>query len=206
MNVLIIAPHPDDEAIGCGGAICLHTQRSDHVEVVFLTSGELGLKHLPQQAAWNIREEEARQAGHILGIARLHFLRLPDWFVSENIAAGAGQVSNVLETLRPELIYQPHSLDEHPDHHAAGEVLTSALSRAGVQAVNRRHYELWSPLAKFDELEDITGVMARKLRAIRCYGSQLTEFRYDQAIRGLNRYRGELSAKCRFAEVFASHL
>src|SRR5689334_5027811 len=122
MNVLVIAPHPDDEAIGCGGAICLHTQSSDHVEAVFLTSGELGLKHLPREAAWNIREEEARQSSHILGIARLHFLRLPDWFIADHIAAGAAQISNVLETLCPELIYLPHKRDDHPDHHAANDV------------------------------------------------------------------------------------
>ena len=46
MNVVLIAPHPDDESIGCGGTVCHHTDRGDRVAVVFLSSGELGLQHL----------------------------------------------------------------------------------------------------------------------------------------------------------------
>ena len=65
MNVLVVAPHPDDETIGCGGTLCLHQQRGDRVVVVFLTSGELGLKHLPPQEAWTIREKEANAAARI---------------------------------------------------------------------------------------------------------------------------------------------
>ena len=79
MNVVVIAPHPDDEAIGCGGSICLHHSRGDRVTAVFLTSGELGLKHLPADEACRIREAEARAAATILGIAAIDFLRLPDW-------------------------------------------------------------------------------------------------------------------------------
>jgi hypothetical protein len=50
--------------------------------------------------------------------------------------------------------------------------------------------------------EDISRFMRRKLRAVRCYQSQLEEFRYDRAVRGLNQYRGCLAARCRYAEVF----
>src|SRR5262252_5885989 len=45
-NILVIAPHPDDECIGCGGAICLHAAKGDRVVIVFITSGEKGLKNL----------------------------------------------------------------------------------------------------------------------------------------------------------------
>jgi len=82
MNVLVIAPHPDDESIGCGGALCLHAGRRDPMAVVYLTSGELGMKHLPRNKAWLTREREAERATQILGVAKCFFLRLPDWFMS----------------------------------------------------------------------------------------------------------------------------
>ena len=55
---------------------------------------------------------------------------------------------------------------------------------------------------QYDHVEDITETMARKLRAVRCYRSQLAQYRYDRAVHGLNQYRGITAAKCRFAEVF----
>ena len=78
MNIMVIAPHPDDEAVGCGGTIRLHAERGDRVTAVFLTSGELGLPHLPPETACRIREDEAAVAAEVLGIAALSFLRWPD--------------------------------------------------------------------------------------------------------------------------------
>src|SRR5688572_26076441 len=127
MNVLVIAPHPDDESIGCGGALCLHARRGDRITVVYLTSGELGLKHLPRQEAWHLREREARRAAKILGIARLFFLRLADWFVSDAVAKGAAKLRPILRRAKPDLIYVPHEQDWHPDHKAALPMLRAAL-------------------------------------------------------------------------------
>jgi LmbE family N-acetylglucosaminyl deacetylase len=61
---------------------------------------------------------------------------------------------------------------------------------------------VWTPLPAHDHVEDVTPAMTRKLRAVRCYASQLGHFRYDLAVRGLNQYRGRLAARTRFAEVF----
>jgi LmbE family N-acetylglucosaminyl deacetylase len=77
MNILVIAPHPDDETIGCGGTLCLHAYNGDRVTAVFLTSGELGLKKLRREQAWKIREHEARRAAKILGLADLFFCVSP---------------------------------------------------------------------------------------------------------------------------------
>ena len=202
MNVLVIAPHPDDEAIGCGGTICLHSARGDHVTAVFLTSGEQGLKHLACEKAWRVREAEARQSAAILGIVDLEFLRLADWSSREQIRSAAPRLRAVLNREMPELIYLPHPGEWHPDHQAALACLRAALRGWRGPEPALRGYEVWTPLGHYDEVEDISKVMLRKLRALRAHRSQLRGWDYARAITGLNQYRGVMAAKCRYAEVF----
>ncbi len=202
MNVLIIAPHPDDEALGCGGTVCKHSAGGDRVAAVFLTSGELGLKQLPRDRAWRVRESEARKAARILGIKRIEFLRLPDWHVGQHIKEGARLLRPVLKREAPEVIYLPHPGDWHPDHQAAWLVLQAAWGRGSAPPPKALGYEVWTPLSAYDQVENITKVMSRKIRALRAHRSQLDEFDYERAVRGLNQFRGELAGKCRYAEVF----
>lgn len=202
MNILVIAPHPDDEAIGCGGTICKHARKGDRLVAVFLTSGELGLKQFTREKAWGIREKEARQAAKILGMAEPVFLRGPDWMIGSHAAKVAKTLRPVLRQEKPEIIYLPHEREWHPDHAAALRIVRAALKGSGLTAPALRGYEVWTPLTKFDQVEDITSVMPRKLRALRAHRSQLTEFDYVRAVRGLNEYRGALAAKSRYAEVF----
>jgi LmbE family N-acetylglucosaminyl deacetylase len=207
MRVLIIAPHPDDESIGCGGAAALHRERGDEVDAVFLTSGELGLRHLPADQARSVREAEARAAAVVLGLRRTAFLRLPDWGCADAIEQGAALLGPLLspeagEESGPGLIYVPHPDEDHPDHAAAIAMVRAALASRRPAAPWVLGYEVWTPLSRFDHVEDISPAMDRKLAAVRCHQSQLSSFRYDEAVAGLNRYRGELAARSRFAEVF----
>lgn len=202
MNALVIAPHPDDEAIGCGGAVCLHAGRGDRVSVVFLTSGELGLKHLPREEAWRVREREAEAAAEILGVKSMTFLRLPDWYLGERVEEAALALAPVLARETPQRLYVPHSHESHPDHRAALPAVRAALAGLGAPVPDLLTYEVWTPLGEYDHVEDITSVMSRKLRAVRSYASQLEGFRYDRAVRGLNEYRGALAGRCHYAEVF----
>lgn len=203
-RVLVIAPHPDDEAIGCGGMICLHRQRGDPVHVVFLTSGERGIEGMAEDVVRTIREAEAREAAQVLEVEGITFLRLPDLGLAGAVERGGRELGQILGRQAPELIYLPHPEEAHPDHQAALLLVRAGLaSLAGrAAAPELRAYEVWSPLVRHDWVEDISAVMGRKLRAIRCYRSQLGTFRYDQAVRGLNRYRGVLAAGSRFAEAF----
>jgi N-acetylglucosamine malate deacetylase 1 len=203
-HVLVIAPHPDDESIGCGGTIRLHRERGDKVRVVFLTSGELGIPDTSLERARAIREAEATEALGILGVAKMDFLRLPDMGVLRHLDEGVERFARILDAEKPGIIYLPHHAEAHPDHGAALPLIRSALRHIddGRAALKLRGYEVWTPLMNHDWAEIITPHMATKLRAVRCYQSQLSQFRYDRAVRGLNQYRGCLAARTRYAEVF----
>jgi LmbE family N-acetylglucosaminyl deacetylase len=205
-RVLVIAPHPDDEVIGCGGALCLHRARGDPVHAVFLSSGERYTEDAPAEPNRRLREAEAEQAGQVLGLQGLDFLRLPDLGLSDDVAGAAGRLWPVLDARRPNIVYLPHPGEAHPDHATALPILRAALAALPPEAElpELRGYEVWSPLPHHDWVEDVSAVMARKLRAVRCYRSQLRVFRYDAAVRGLNRYRGVLGAGSRYGEAFVT--
>jgi LmbE family N-acetylglucosaminyl deacetylase len=202
MNILVIAPHPDDETIGCGGSLLLHSAAGDRVAAVWLTSGELGLKRLDATKARQIREREARRAGALLGLAELIFLGYPDWAVAQHQEAIQQDLVSILKRIAPDTIYLPHPLDDHPDHQPVSHLVKSAIQKGALAKPELRGYEVWSPLPRVDYTVDITQVMIRKVRALRAHRSQLQEFHYVRAMRGLNQFRGALAGKCPYAEVF----
>ena len=201
MKLLVVAPHPDDESIGCGGTLRLYVERGDRVDVVFLTSGELGLEELAPDAARKVREAEAEEAAALLGLNSLAFLRHPDWFVDDVGEAVQHDLVRLVEDQVPDRVLYPHSGEGHPDHAAAARIVDRVAGLLGTP-FERAAYEVWTPMTDFDDVEDISGVVETKLAAVRTYASQLSKFRYDDAVEGLNRFRGALAGHCAYAEVF----
>lgn len=204
-RILVIAPHPDDEAIGCGGTLRQHVVAGDDVRTVFLTSGEQGGHGLSPEETALRREAEARRAAGILGIEDLQFWRIPDG----RVRASNGLVERLQTLLRqwkPDTVYVTHSGEMHTDHRAAAR-----LTRRAVRGLNpTRHrptvlmYEVWTPLPGMDEIVDITAHVALKRRAIRAHRTQCAVMRLDEAALCLNRYRGEMHCwpEGDYAEVF----
>ncbi len=202
MNILVIAPHPDDESIGCGGTICLHTDRGDYVAAVFLTSGEFALSDLPREKAWVIREGEAQESADILGITSVTFLRRPDHYLGDGIEEAATELRLLLERQQPQLIYLPHAYEGHSDHRACQPIVQAALSNTLIPPPALLGYEVWTPLSEYDRAENISQTMTRKLQAVCAHGSQTKQVRYDRAVSALNEYRGTMTQVGRYAEVF----
>src|SRR5947207_1222395 len=123
--------------------------------------------------------------------------------LGEDIPAAATNLSGVLKRDAPEKIYLPHPNEWHPDHRASLPATQLAIRESGIAAPRLLGYEVWTPLAEYQHVEDITSVMPRKLRALRRHASQISSWDYVRAVRGLNEYRGVMAGRCRYAEVFS---
>jgi LmbE family N-acetylglucosaminyl deacetylase len=206
-NILVISPHPDDEAIGCGGTIRKHAEEGDHVSVIFLTSGGQGGHGKSEVETIQIREQEALEAKDILHISNVYFWNEPDGKLKAS-EKNIDRLHQAIESLHPDIIYVPHSNEQHPDHQAAAQLVRQVMTSLNGDTVKPEvyMYEVWTPIQDMDQIVDISPYIDIKRAAIQAYRSQCNAVKFDEAILGLNRYRGEMHSwpGGDFAEVFLS--
>jgi LmbE family N-acetylglucosaminyl deacetylase/glycosyltransferase involved in cell wall biosynthesis len=199
--VLVLAPHPDDEVFGCGGAIMSQVDAGDPVHVIILTDGgrQEGMGDDPQ-LYMEQRKRESIDAASILGYGSPLFWGLPD----RGLKYGEQLIQRVISAIREfdaQLIYAPSLLEMHPDHRVLGMVAAEALRRHG-NDIRLAMYEVGIPLCP-NRLLDITPFMARKQTAMKCFASQFEIQDYDQHISALNRFRTyTLSKEIKAAEAY----
>ena len=200
-RVVVLAPHMDDEVIGCGGTLARHVASGAEVTVVFLTDGRRGGKASAGQSTVSAtRKREAQLALGELGINRIVFLDGEDGRLGTTPGLGSA-LRAALAAARPQVVYLPFFLEEHPDHRAASALLAEAVS--GTELSFRCHgYEVWTPLFP-NCFVRIDATVEAKRRALGHYQSQLAEADYLHTGLGLNAYRsGALLDSCRYAEAF----
>ncbi len=189
---LIVAPHQDDESLGCGGLIALLRSFNVPVTVLFISDGTGShpqSRTFPSNRLRDTREAEAREALQILGVATdaMRFLRFRDTAVptagTADFAAAAERVRRVVADTRPGTIILPWRRDPHCDHRAAWQLIRAALE--GQQSQPRLlEYPIWvwelagtGDLPHAGEVEgwrlDIAAVLAQKQTAIAAHRSQL---------------------------------
>ncbi len=204
-RIVVLAPHMDDEVIGCGGTLARHIGCGSQVTVVFLTDGcgggAAGNASTGRAAIAATRKREAQLALAELGIMKLVFLEGEDGRLGAN-ADLVDALRSALVAARPDIVYLPFFLEEHPDHRAASALLSEAVSGAGM-SFQCHGYEVWTPLFP-NCLVRIDETVEAKRRAIGHYQSQLAEADYLHTALGLNAYRSSalLNGQCRFAEAF----
>ncbi len=196
-RLLVLAPHPDDEAIGCGGVVALHRRGGRTVRIVVLTDGAEG-------GDAPLREEESRRGVARLGDADLHFLGFADRALDDEAAP---RIREHLLDFRPDLILVPSPIEIHPDHFAVARLFCELIQRdetlfADLAVARVAFYEVGQPLRP-NAIVDISEVAETKYAAIAEHASQAAVRDYAGYARGLNAYRAmTLPAGAQFAEAY----
>jgi bacillithiol biosynthesis deacetylase BshB1 len=178
LDLLAIAPHPDDAELTCGGTLIRAVDAGHRVGVLDLTAGEMGTR-----GTVALRAAEAAAAARILGVCIRENLGLPDAGI-ENDQASRERLVHRLRALRPRVVILPAPRGRHPDHRRAAELARDACFLAGLARYAPGEHPAFRPVKLLHAMAyredavsptfvvDITDQFARKLAAIACYASQ----------------------------------
>jgi glycosyltransferase involved in cell wall biosynthesis/LmbE family N-acetylglucosaminyl deacetylase len=198
-DVLVLAPHPDDEVFGCGGAIMRHVEHGISVQVIIVSDGAYGLEGNARSEHIQQRQQESLNAAAYLGYGVPEFWGLRD----REVLYGEKLVCRILDAIQDvDLIYAPSVFEMHPDHRALGMAVIEAVRRHSNKSLRLALYEVGVPLCP-NLLLDISDLAQRKMAAMECFVSQNEKQRYDLDIAALNRFRTyTLPAEVTAAEAY----
>jgi LmbE family N-acetylglucosaminyl deacetylase len=188
-RVLVIAAHPDDELLGCGGTLALHVKAQDEVTVVIACEGE-SLRYGPNGVG---QGEHTRAAAATLGVSqvrRLNFSdqRLDTVTLTEIITA----LERVIRDVRPHIVYCQYGGDVNRDHQLLFQALLVAARPTepyieAVYAFDTASSTEWAFPRTFipDTWVDISTTLDVKLAAMACYVSELREYPHPRSLQAL---------------------
>jgi LmbE family N-acetylglucosaminyl deacetylase len=197
-RALCLAPHADDEVLGCGGTLALHRAQGDDVRVVIAFDGRLGLPH---GAGPELRCAEAQRGGAILDLSDYVFLGYPEGHEpsSADLEQAAERLRAIVADFGPDVVYAPWVGEEHLDHSSLARAACLALEGFAGEAWG---YEVWTPLVP-ERVIDVTPVWERKLASLAEHASQLAHGDLEARMRGLATLRGvHLHDGGRYGEAF----
>lgn len=186
-KILVTAPHPDDESIGCGGLIALY---HDQVDVLLVTDGYNA--ELDNRDASEIRQKEfikAMETAQVHGYTMLH--------IPEHEILKHREKFREIDFSQYAHVFVPNRHEEHSDHIAVYQAVKSLVRKN----TKLYEYEVWTTLRKPDLLLDIAPVLEQKQNMILCHASQVRELDYCALATGLNAYRG-LTHGLKYAEGY----
>lgn len=209
-TVLVVAVHPDDETLGCGGAILRHVARGDRVHWMICTA-------LDDGDGWSA-ERIARRAGEIeavaehFGFAGVHALGFPTTRLDEvprSLLVEA--MGKVVAQVRPRVVYLPFRSDVHSDHRVAYEAAFSCTKPFRYPSVER--VLMMETLSETDCADaafapnvyvDVTAHMDAKVEAMGLYAGELGEHPFPRSERGIRALGTLRGATCgvQYAEAF----
>lgn len=194
-KILVIAPHPDDEVLGCGGTIAKHNLNGDEVYLCIVTKA-----YPPEWSEDEVeeRKKEVFKAGESLGIKQVYFLDLPtvklDTIPQKELN---NLIAQVIDKVKPQIIYIPHKGDVNKDHQIVFDATMVAIRPKPDLLIEKvLSYETLSETgwaAPFPESAfipnvwvDISGVVETKLKAMSEYKSELKEFPHPRSLEAIS--------------------
>lgn len=204
-RILVIAPHPDDETLGAGGAIAKFSSNGHEVHVLMISG------HLPplyEQKDYERTVKEARKAFDILGVADSTFLEIPSTMIGDIPHHELNKkIFKVIENIKPHIVLCPYP-DRHIDHKLVFESTMVATRPVGIgkkiemvaayETLSETHWNAPHIEPNFTPnwVIDVTDYFGIKLKALKCYESQISEFpgpRSLEAVEALAKFRGTQS-------------
>ncbi len=188
-KIVVVAAHPDDEILGCGGTIALHARAGDHVTVVIMCEGEslrYGKKGVGQR-------DQAMRAAKELGIEDLQLLGFPDQRLDTiTLTELITPLERIFRELRPTIIYCQHGGDLNRDH----QLVFQSVLVAGrpceeyiesIYAFDTASSTEWAYPRTFipDTWIDISSTLETKLAAMSCYESEVRSYPHPRSLEAL---------------------
>jgi LmbE family N-acetylglucosaminyl deacetylase len=187
--VLVIAAHPDDEVLGCGGVLALHARAGDPVTVAIACEGE-SLRYGPDGVG---QAEHIRQAAEKLGVREVRQLRFPDQALETiRLTELIGPLEKVTREVRPRVVYCQYGGDVNRDHQILFKAaLVATRPTEGyldtVYAFDTASSTEWAYPRSFvpDTWVDISAALEVKLEAMACYVSELRDYPHPRSLKAL---------------------
>jgi len=212
-KILIIAPHMDDEVLGCGGIIGKHKDSGDSVSVIFIAHRVYN--HSFDEQRNNIEKSHAIKAKDVLCYDDAIFLDLPDERLDTAIQDIIIPLEKNINAIKPSIVYIPFRGDNNQDHRAVFDAVRVVLRPVATTYISNIYmYEVPSstdqspPLSENAFLPnfyvDIKEFIDRKIKALSCYESEKRLYPHPRSEKGLKvtaQKRG-IESGFEFAEAF----
>jgi N-acetylglucosamine malate deacetylase 1 len=180
-DILVIAAHPDDAELGCGGTIVDFTSKGYSVSIIDCSEGELGSRGTIEQ-----RYAEAQNADIVMGIKQRFNLQYPDGSLQYHQQLGK-EIASYIRLVKPKILLFPPAFERHPDHEAVHNLCRTAYFLSGLTQVELYHNDIalqpYRPSRIFSYIQayhqepdfiiDISTTFHKKMEAIHCYSSQV---------------------------------
>ena len=213
-QILVVAAHPDDEVIGCGGVIARHVMDGDLVNVLFISDG-VGSRKQASLTDLRERKEASKRAQKILGFKSATFLDLPDNKLdSIPLIKIIQQIENILAKFKPTIVYTHSCSDLNVDHRITYDATVTACRPIPSSFVRELYsFEIMSstewgtqstPHFSPDVFVDIDSTWDLKIKALRAYDLEMRPAPHTRSIEHLevlSRHRG-YSVGMKRAEAF----